>query len=486
MRKLLCLLLAAGLLLAGCGKNDAVEVNADFGGTLSLFAYEDDTINPLKTKYQTNAQVFNACMHRGLLKTKQNLEISCDLAESYTFSQDKTSVTFKLKDMIFSDGSRVLPDDVINSLDTIRQNKESMYHVIFNFVESYEKTNDGITVKLYKPDSGVLSYMNFPVVKEDNGSVLGTGYYKLAEIQSDRVLLSAVSSLDTNFETVRVMMYPKQDMAENAFLGNEIDVINADYYSLARLQAKTGTKLTEYISDDFAFVGFNTKNEILSDINVRRAIACLIDKKSMAETLMAGYVKPVNSPFKPDSVYGNLYAGEYAQNIDLFKEYLKKSDLAPEDLSFKILVNQDSITKTKVAQYLSQRLESAGVSCVVEQTDFDMYINKIQNGEYTLFVGETTVALNQDLSFLSQSGQNVFGYENEELDKLLDKFKFETDAESKKETAKNISMHLVDNVPFISLYYKINTLLTDADIEGDFKPMYTNILSGIEAFKLKK
>ncbi len=485
MKKLLCLLMICVLFLCGCGK-EKMPVNADFGGTLSLSAYEDDTINPLKTKYKTNAQVFSACMHRGLLKIEPNHEIGCDLAESYSFSDDKTFVTFKLKDALFSDGTKISAQDVISALDSIRENNESMYHIIFDFVDTYSATGGSVTLKLFAPNSGVLAYMNFPVVKETDGKVIGAGYYKLDEIQSDRVLLSAVSDINTNFEIVTVMMYPKQDMAENAFLSNEIDIINADYSNLARLQGKTGVKTTEYVSDNLAFVGFNTQNEILSDVNVRRAIACAIDKKDMAEVLMAGYAKAVNSPFKPDTVYGNLYAGEYQKDIDMLNKYLAESELKPGDLTFKILVNKDSITKKKVAQYLSKSLNEAGMNTSVEELDFENYITRINAKEYTIFIGETTVALNQDFGFLAQSGKNFFGYESAEADMLLERFRSDINVQSKKEVAKQLSKHFVDNLPFISLYYQVNSILTDGDISGEFSPMQTQILGDINLFKVKK
>ena len=71
MKKLLSLILICVLFICGCGKEEKVPVNADFGGTLKLYIYEDDTFNPLKTKYQTNAQVLASVMNKGLVKVNQ-------------------------------------------------------------------------------------------------------------------------------------------------------------------------------------------------------------------------------------------------------------------------------------------------------------------------------------------------------------------------------------------------------------------------------
>ena len=108
MKKILCLFLICVLFFCGCGKEETVPVNADFGGTLKLCMYEDDTFNPLKTKYQTNAQILSSVMHRGLVTVNQKHEIACDLAKSYEFSSDKMQLVFKLGDATFSDGINLI------------------------------------------------------------------------------------------------------------------------------------------------------------------------------------------------------------------------------------------------------------------------------------------------------------------------------------------------------------------------------------------
>ncbi len=481
MKKFFCLLIVCVLFLCSCGKEESVPVNADFGGTLKLYAFEDDTFNPLKTRYQTNAQMFSSLMHKGLMKTLSNSETECDLAESCSFSADKMQITFKLKDEVFSDGSKITGKDVVNSLDMIKESKENMFYVIFNFVSDYSANGNSVTIKLKRPDSGVLCYMNFPVLKEENGVVIGAGAYKFAEGQSANTTLLAVDSLKTNFSSVKILLCTKETMIENAFLNDEVDIINADYSNLARLQGKTGINLTEYVSDNFTYLGINNQNETLKDVNVRRALASLIEKKELTETLMAGYAKAVNSPFKPNSVYGELYGGEYSDK-GMFEKYLENSDFAPNDFALKILVNEESISKTKTAEYLAKVFEDAGMSTTIEKVDFDTYVQRINEGEYSLFVGETTVALNQDFEFLA----GLVGYENSEMDELFNSFREETELGKKKQTAGKIAKMFVDELPVISLYYQKNTLLTDGEIDGEFKPMQTNIIGDISALKIKK
>ena len=170
----------------------------------------------------------------------------------------------------------------------------------------------------------------------------------------------------------------------------------------------------------------------------------------------------------------------------MFEKYLERADFAPEELTFKILVNEESISKMKTAEYICKGFEDAGMSASAEEVDFDTYVQRINDGEYTLFVGETTVALNQDFSFLAQSGKNAAGYSNSEMDNLLETFRAETKTEGKKKVAEAIAKKFVDDLPVISLYYMKNTLLSDSDIEGKLEPMQTNIVGNIANLKIKK
>ena len=485
MKRILSLILMCALLICGCGKDEKVPVNADFGGTLKLYIYEDDTFNPLKTKHQTNAQILASVMHRGLVKVNQKHEITCDLAESYSFSEDKTELKFRLGDKTFSDGTKITGTDVVKSLDVIRQNPENMYHVIFNFVADYSGNGNSVTFKLHQPNSGVLCYMNFPVLKEENGVVTGAGLYKLPEGQTLGNTLLATDSLKTNFSSVKLLMCTKETMAENAFLNDEIDVINADYTNLARLQGKTGVVETQYVSDEFTFIGINSGDEVLGDVNVRKALASLIDKKELAGTLMAGCVKETNSPFRPGSVYGDIYSGEYSDKA-MFEKYLENTDYAPEDIEVSLLVNEDSINKTKTAQYVSKLFEEAGIKSSVESVDFDTYLQRINDGEFTLYVGQTTVSLDQDFGFLAQSGKNLQRYSNPEMDKVLEDFRFKTEVADKQKSAEAVAKMFVDELPVISLYYMENTLISDSEISGQFLPMQTNLLGDISELKTKK
>ena len=170
----------------------------------------------------------------------------------------------------------------------------------------------------------------------------------------------------------------------------------------------------------------------------------------------------------------------------MFEKYLENTDYAPEDIEVSILVNEDSINKTKTAQYISKVFEDAGVKTSVESVDFDTYLQKISDGEFTLYIGQTTASLDQDFGFLAQSEKNMQGYSNAEMDKALENFRILTEVEDKKQAAGNVAKMFVDELPVISLYYMENTFISDSEISGEFLPMQTNLLGDISALKAKK
>ena len=84
--------------LGSTDKTKEIE-NENFGGTISIFAYSIDNLNPLLTKFKTNAQALSL-IYDSLFVTEQNLNISEDASKSYRFTnKGHTLYVFLKKDI---------------------------------------------------------------------------------------------------------------------------------------------------------------------------------------------------------------------------------------------------------------------------------------------------------------------------------------------------------------------------------------------------
>ncbi len=479
---LLCL-----CLLCSCGNKSykETEINPNFGGTINIFAYATDSLNPLLTRHQTNAQALSL-MYHSLLIQEADLTHTPYLAEYYRFNQDGEVLNITLKKGItFTDGTPVLAYHVKNSLDVLKTNPDSMFYRIFKYVSSYKVVSDyEIMLELSQKGFGVLSHLTFPVVKERDNPI-GSGPYIMTNRTDAKIVLNARSQDKTNIQTINIMTYPSTESMANAFMTNEITVLSSDFYKLAQTSTKSRVNKYEYISDYFTFLGFNTENEYLKNVYTRYGIASCIDKNEMINNLLIGYATPTNSPFKPNTIYHNLNKNDLLSSTDKALKYFEESDFKPEDMEFTLLVNKESSAKVRTAEYIASRLMIEKIKVNVVSVDYDRYIEKLDNGEYDLFIGEYEMAQDYDLSFMLSSSSNYFNFYDDEITANINSFNNSTTKQMRQCYANELQTILKNKLPFVSLYYRNNVLISDENVVGDIKPTQSNIYNHIEKWIVK-
>ena len=485
MKKIISIILCI-LLFCSCSnqKSKVDDENPNFGGVINIFSYYFDTVNPLLTKYQTNAQSLSLC-YNSLFKENQDLTYSNDAAKNYRFTNDNNAISIYLKNNItFSDGSKLTAHNVKNSLDMLKTNPDSMYYKIFDFTDSYNVVSDyEININLKKQGMGVLSHLTFPIVK-DSENFIGSGPYILTNRSTDKLVLSARNEKGTNIQTINILAYPSIESMGNAFMTNEINVFASDFYKLAQTSTKSKVNKYEYVSDYYTFLGFNLENDSLKNVYTRYAIACCINKNDMINNLLIGYATPTNSVFKPNTLFNNLSTYDFTPNSDKVQEYLQKSGYN-KNYVFKLLVNEEGPAKVRTAEYIASRLVSEGIKTEVVSVNYDEYIEKLESGDFDLFIGEYEMAQDYDISFMLGSEFNYFRFYDQSVFDLINNFNRAVSGDMRQAYANELQIRLRKKLPFISLYYRNNILITDDNIKGTVKPTQSDIYRTITSWTVK-
>lgn len=441
----------------GCKNKDEGPSGPVFEGEISIYAYKDTTTNPLITKLHTNAMAYSV-IYSPLIKTNADLTTENVLLDSFTRSDDGLTFTFTLGNHIFSDKSPVTADNVITSLNLLKENPESCFYQVFDYISSYKKISDKqFSVTLTEPNANFISLMNFPVVK-DKTSNIGSGPFKVKEITDEAVFLTANASSVTlpSLKEVTIRIFPDKDVSNDAFSNNETDIINADMKTLAQFSSKTDIKEYKYISDDFTFLGFNCENEFFSDINVKKAIASLIDKDKLCQSILVGHAEKTATPFKAKSIFSHNY--DYENTVEKAEEYLALSEYEFSDISFTLLINQDNLSVKNTAEFIATTLKEKGMDVLSVYLDASSYKSRIAEGDFDAFVGEVTMPSNGDVGFLLTEG-NMFNFTSGAVNNALFAFNSATTDENRKKASEELNKTYLNTLPFISLYYKSNMLL---------------------------
>src|SRR5262245_23136258 len=166
------------------------EITVALPGDFPTLDPSKDT-SPLGFNYRLN--VFDA-----LTELQRDGKLNPRLAESWTYSEDLTEWTFKLRQGVkFHDGSPFTADDVVFTINRIKADNTSPFRTFIRLVSTVEKVDDHtVRFKLIQP-YGILhrqiSYVNqmsktyFEKVGDQGYATkpVGTGPYKLVRWNKD-------------------------------------------------------------------------------------------------------------------------------------------------------------------------------------------------------------------------------------------------------------------------------------------------------------
>jgi peptide/nickel transport system substrate-binding protein len=240
-------------------------------------------------------------------------EVKPALADSYRFV-DPLTIEFKLRENVkFHDGSKFGPDDVIATLNHVRDPKAGVLRRDdVNWLKSVERVDDRtVRVSFTEPSPGALVIFgrNLPIYKKGTYDTqkgldtrpIGTGPYRIVELQPggtirlERFAEHYEGSPKGKAEIQKVVWRTIKDkstqMAE--LLGGGVEWIAKvepdqaeDLKAIPHLKVESlSTHRVSYLVFD---AGGVTPNKALEDVRVRRAIAHAIDREGIAKSLVRG------------------------------------------------------------------------------------------------------------------------------------------------------------------------------------------------------
>ena len=262
-----------------------------------------------------------------------------------------------------------------------------------------------------------------------------------------------------------------------------IDSIGLDF--VADLKEDPDVGFTWYPGHMWYF-GFNVSEEPMDNLLLRKAI-----QASMSGEDMLSAIGPPDTWKLNCSIYGSGTVFESDAGCELYnqnniakaKELLAESGYDGEPIV--ILNPTDYSTITPVGSVIKARMEEIGINVEMPGMDWATATSKRLSGEgWHIFTSWGTIQNRQNpaLSFLlAGGGKSIgFGYYNEELHELHDKFLRATDFESQKMIADDMQRSFLNNPPqvysgifFMPSAYR--TWVHDVPPEHPGTPYYANV-----------
>lgn len=536
IRKVSRLLLVA--LLAGCGGGGPAPPRETDGGltnAVSIVAAEGRKANPLASpnalkggmltvfsggspkslNFYLDNNTFSAGVFGSLYETLLGLDpltfdFTPNIAEKWEVSADGLTFTFTIDaNARWSDGSSITADDVRFTYDTIMDPK-NMTGVFKVGLDRFDRPEviDEHTIRFVAHEnhwknllelSGISILPRHALDGKDFNTInfefpVVSGPYRVKEWKEGRYLdlgrrddwwqkdYPDVQGL-YNFDVVRHRMLEDREDAYKLFARGEIDVYPV-YTSRIWVDETKGEKFEKnwivkqrvYNYEPRGFQGWvmNMRHTPFDDIKVRRAMAHLVDRRTMNSTLM------FNQYFLQRSYYGDLYDAEHpcpnalvefdveaarallneAGYIVNAKGRLEKNG-SPLVVNF-LVHGKESV---KFVDVFREALGQLGIEIKIDLVDTAEFFKRMDEGKFSMTWASWASAVFKDpedmwhSKFADEKGNNRAGFKNARVDELIEKQKTVLDLGERNAIIREIDAIVYNAMPYVLLWNADNTRL---------------------------
>ncbi len=316
---LLSLLLVLVTVLAACGGSSTAQKKAA-STTLTIQSNQSGdyprNFNPFSANVISGTQ---GVIYETLLYVNRlNGDVTPWLAQSYNLASDAKSITFHLrKGVVWSDGQPFTSDDVVFTLNLLKQNSALDLTGIDGYIQSVTAP-DASTVqvtmnKAFFPITWLLGGQVYILSKHAWSSVkgdpsqyadpnpIGTGPYVVKSFTPQLVILTKNAKFwqpgKPEVAEIKIPSYSSNTSAELALEKNQIDWTNLFIPNVDKNYVNLDKQHNHYWypSSDIVMLYLNLKRYPFNLLPVRQAISDAIDREQINKIGESGY-EPAASP----------------------------------------------------------------------------------------------------------------------------------------------------------------------------------------------
>jgi peptide/nickel transport system substrate-binding protein len=443
------------------------------------------TLDPRLTR-DTTAFRTTDLIYSGLVHLTPQLKAVPDLAESWQTPDPKTWI-FKLRQGLkFSDGSPLTAEDVAFTFSTLIDPKlNAPMRALYTPIASVEAVDAG-TVKftLNAPYAPLLSYLDLGIVPKklvEGGHDLatrpvGAGPMKLASwTRGSEIVLEANPNYWAGAPKVAratLKIIGDNSARAQAFEAGDLDIIQSplspqDIARLAR-DNRFGNAITAGLG--VTYLNFNVKDPLLADPRMRRAIAMLVDQKTVVDDIYRGVDQIATSVILPSSWAYSADIKQPAFDVkaatallaelgwrDTNRDGILDKDGKP--LTFTLATHSEDPNRVQAVEYLQAIFKQAGIDVKAQITDWPAFsTNYVQKGQHQVALLGWLNIVDPDRMLYGQlttrGSTNWGGYSNPEVDAALEEGRTATEQGARAAAYQKAARVLAQEVPYYIISYQ--------------------------------
>ncbi|MFO1160802.1 MAG: ABC transporter substrate-binding protein [Reyranellaceae bacterium] len=432
-----------------------------------------------------------------------------ELAESWTWNDDKTQLTFKLRQGVkWHDGKPFTSADVKctwdavmgkgdEKLDIIRKSPRRVWYI--NLQEVTTKGDNEVTFKLGRPQPSFLSMLAAgysPVYschvpgRDMRSKPIGTGPFKVAEFKRNESI-KLVRNPDywkkgrPYLDVIDWKIVPNRSTRMLGFTAGEFDMTfdsDVTFPLLKDVKAQKPDAVCEARPTNVSSnILINRDKPPFDNPQIRRAMVLAIDNKAFHEILSQGNDLDGATMLPPPAGYWGMpkemLPGVLGHSPDVEKSRAEARKImeglgysADKPLKIKVATRNIAIYRDP-AVILIDQLKKIHIEGELDPIDTTVWYNKIQRKDYQVGMNLTGAGVDDpDVQFYenyySTSDRNYTGYKNLEIDKLINQQSAEPDVEKRKKLVWEIEAKLADDVARPIIGYNVANTCWTPQLKG--------------------
>lgn len=417
------------------------------------------------------------------------------LATEWIGSDDGLSATFKLRDGVkWHDGKPFTAHDVAFSALNVWKELQNLGRLVFANLIAVDTPDDLTAIfRFSKPTPFQLIRNALPVVTSvlpkhlyegtdiaanpHNNQLVGTGPFIFAEYKPGEYYRLTKNpnywgKTDPALDEVVFKILPDRSAAATSLEAGEVHLAAFSAVPLGDLNRISQVPGLKVIADGYEaltyqlIVEINHRRKELSDLRVRQAIAHAINRKQVIDTVFLGYATESTGPVPKNA------PEFYTSDVAVYDYDIEKANALLDEAGFtrgadgnrfelKLLPAPYFNETKQFGAYLRQALAPIGIVATIVSNDSAAH----QKAVYTdhdfdlavappVFRGDPAIST----TILARSGtpagvgfSNQGGYENAELDQLIDKAASTVDAAERTALYKDFQKQVTKDLPFINV-----------------------------------
>ncbi len=437
--------------------------------TLAPFAlayYPEHSLNPAYADHRANLNLAGL-LYEGLFQLSESFMATPLLCQSYTTSSDGLVWTFTIREGItFSDGTPLTAQLVANSLSASAK-EGSRYASRLSAITRFEASENTLTLTLSAPNNNFMALLDVPITLEDEENPLaplGTGRYVL-DAAEERLVPTANywQSGQSATETIDLHAIRYTDDLVAAFDAGYVSLVDVDLLATQAPYFSSSYQVWDYPTSGLVYLAFNTReggDSPCTSVQLRHIVALTVDRSTIVSQDFAQHAVAATLPIHPASPYYDVLlaaTGDYSPAVLSYA----LEEFTPLDEPLQLLVSNENAARLSTAQRIVDGLNGAGVSTQLVSLPWDDYLLALEAGEFDLYLAETQLTADFDLTPLIGTGGalNYGGYASAATDQWLS-YARSSPATTQSAAATRLYTQILEDTPLVPICFKNGSVLT--------------------------